>query len=91
MSNKQSIENLLLTHFIRTSHVFEDSDDKSGDSEKEFEAEKVEENELIFLGLSLLLDTHYLESRTYNIAKSQEWWHIIIPKYDDLRFKRIMN
>ena len=91
MSNKQSIENLMLAHFIRSSHVFEDSDDESGDSEKEFEAEEAEENELIFLGLSFLLDSHYLESRIYNIAKSQEWWHLIIPKYDDLRFKKIMR
>ena len=91
MSNKQSIENLMLVHFIRSSHVFEDSDDESDDSEKEFEAEEAEENELIFLGLSFLLDSCYLESRIYNIAKSQEWWHLIIPKYDDLRFKKIMR
>ena len=91
MSNKQSIENLMLVHFIRLSHVFENSDDKSDDSEKEFEAEEAEENELIFLGLSFLLDSCYLESRIYNIAKSQEWWHLIIPKYDDLRFKKIMR
>src|SRR5256885_9790819 len=88
MSNKQSIENLMLVHFIRSSHVFENSDDESDDSEKKFEAE---ENELIFLGLSFLLDFHYLELRIYNIAKSQEWWHLIIPKYDDLRFKKIMR
>src|SRR3954466_12207320 len=88
MSYKQNIEILLLVHFIRSSHVFKDSDDES---EKEFEVEEAEENELIFLGLSFLLDSRYLESRIYDVVKSQEWWNLIVPKYDDLRFKKIIR
>ena len=70
MSYKQNIENLLLVHFIRSSYVFENSEDES---EKEFEVEEAKENELIFLGLNFLLDFRYLESRIYDIVKSQEW------------------
>jgi hypothetical protein len=91
MSHKQSIENLLLIHFIKSSHAFEDSDNESGEFERELENEEIEENELVFLGLSSLLDSRYLESRVYDVAKSQEWWHLIVPKYDDMRFKRIMR
>lgn len=91
MSHKQSIENLLLAYFIKSSHVFEDSDDESGDFEEELEAEKKEDDELVFLGLSSLLDSRYLELRIYDVAKSKEWWHLIVPKYDDIRFKRIIR
>ncbi len=91
MTYRQNIEDLLLVQFIKSSQVFEDSDNESNDSEKQFEAEEAEEDEFIFLGLSFLLDSRYLESRIYNIAKSQEWWHLIVPKYDDVRFKRIMR
>lgn len=88
---RQNIENLLLTHFIKSSHIFEDSDsDDSKDSDEEqFDAE---DDEVILLGLCSLLDSRYLESRTCNsVAKSQEWWHLIVPRYDDVRFKRIMR
>jgi hypothetical protein len=94
MTYRQSIEDLLLVQFVKSSQVFEDSDDESNGSEKKFEAEEAEEaedNELVFLGLSFLLDSRYLESRIYNVAKSQEWWHSIVPKYDDIRFKKIMR
>uniref|UniRef100_U9U3D2 Uncharacterized protein n=1 Tax=Rhizophagus irregularis (strain DAOM 181602 / DAOM 197198 / MUCL 43194) TaxID=747089 RepID=U9U3D2_RHIID len=38
---------------------------------------------MILLGLcTLLLDSRYLELRF------QEWWHLIVPKYDDIRFKK---
>src|SRR6266498_4023321 len=83
----QSIENLLLTQFIKSSHIFDDSDedfDNENDSEEE-------ENDMIFLGLSSLLDSRYSSSRTYNVVKSQEWWCSIVPNYDDVRFKRIMR
>src|SRR5688572_29416129 len=85
MTYQQNIENLLLVHFIKSSQVFEDSDDESNNSEQ-LEAE--EDEEVIFLGLSSLLDSRYLESRIYDIAKSQAWWHLIVPKYDDTRFKK---
>src|ERR1043165_8265974 len=94
MTYRQSIEDLLLVQFVKSSQVFEDSDDESNGSEKKFEAEEAkeaEDNELVFLGLSLLLYSRYLESRIYNVAKSQEWWHSIVPKYDDIRFKKIMR
>src|SRR6266498_2002948 len=67
----QSIENLLLTQFIKLSHIFDDSDedfDNENDSEEE-------ENDMIFLGLSSLLNSCYSSSRTYN----------------DVKFKRIMR
>src|SRR5207247_2257979 len=87
MSNKQSIENLLLTQFIKSNQIFDDSDedfDNENDSEEE-------ENNIIFLGLSSLLDSHYSDICLYDVAKSQEWWHSIVPNYDDTRFKRIMR
>jgi len=90
MSNKQyhqSIENLLLTQFIKSSHLFDDSDedfDNENDSEEE-------ENDIIFLGLCSLLDSRYSGTRLYDVAKSQEWWHSIVPNYDDTRFKKIMR
>ena len=41
MTYRQNIENLLITHFIKSSHIFEDSDsDDSKDSDEEqFDAE----------------------------------------------------
>jgi len=69
MTYWQNIEDLLLVHFIKSSQIFEDSDDESNDSEEQLEAE--EEEEVVLLGLCSLLDSHYLESRIYNIAKSQ--------------------
>ena len=91
MTYWQNIENLLITHFIKSSHIFEDSDsDDSKDSDEEqFDAE---DDEVILLGLCSLLDSRYLKSCTYNsVAKSQEWWHLIIPRYDNDRFKKIMR
>jgi hypothetical protein len=91
MSNEQyyqSIENLLLTQFIRSSQIFNDSDE---DFDNENNSEEEEENNIILLGLCSLLDSRYSETRLYNVAKSQEWWHSIIPNYDDMRFKKIMR
>ncbi|CAG8737423.1 12586_t:CDS:1, partial [Funneliformis caledonium] len=60
----------------------EDSDNESNDSEEQ-QLEAGEEDEMILLGLSSLLDSRYLESHNYNnIVKSQVWWHLIILKYD---------
>ena len=69
MTYWQNIENLLLIQFIKSSHILDDSDedfDNENDSEEE-------ENDMIFLGLSSLLDSRYSSSRTYNVVKSQEW------------------
>ncbi|CAI2199108.1 17297_t:CDS:1, partial [Funneliformis geosporum] len=41
----QNIEDLLLIQFIKSSQIFEDSDNKSNDSE----AEEAEEDKFIFL------------------------------------------
>ena len=90
MSNKhyhQSIENLLLTQFIKSSRIFDDSDE---DFDNENDSEEEEDN-IIFLGLCSLLDSRYSDVRSYNVFKSQEWWHSIVPNYDDTRFKRIMR
>ena len=81
--HQQNIENLLLVHFIKSSQAFDDSDNESNDSEEQCEIEE----ELVFLGLCSSLDSQYLESRIYNVAKSQAWWHEIVPKCDDVRFK----
>ena len=88
MTYQKDLENLLMINLIKSSQIFEDSDNESNDSEELFEAE---ESELISLGLCSLLDSRYLEPRKYNIAKSQEWWHSILPKYDDIRFKKILR
>jgi hypothetical protein len=87
MTYRQNIEDLLLVQFIKSSQIFEDSDNESNDSE----AEEAEDDEFIFLGLSSLLDSRYLQTRIYNVVKSQEWWHSIVPKYNDVRFKKIMR
>lgn len=91
MSNNQyhqNIENLLLTQFIKSSLIFDDSDE---DFDNENDSEEEEENNIIFLGLCSLLDLRYSDTRLYDVAKSQEWWHLIVPNYDDTRFKRIMR
>ncbi|GBC07917.1 hypothetical protein RclHR1_07790009 [Rhizophagus clarus] len=49
-----------MINFIKSSQIFEDSDNESNDSEEQFEAE---ESELISLRLCSLLDSHYLEPR----------------------------
>ncbi|GBB99566.1 hypothetical protein RclHR1_35610001 [Rhizophagus clarus] len=77
-----------MINFIKSSQIFEDSNNESNNFEEQFEAK---ESKLISLRLYSLLDSYYLESRKYNIAKSQEWWHSILPKYDDIRFKKIMR
>ncbi|CAB4407665.1 unnamed protein product [Rhizophagus irregularis] len=69
MTYWQNIEDLLLVNIIKSSQIFGDSDDESNDSEEQLEAE--EEEEVVLLGLCSLLDSRYLESHIYNIAKSQ--------------------
>jgi hypothetical protein len=88
MSYQKNIENLLLINFIKSSQIFDDSDNESNNSEEQFEAE---ENEMINLGLCFLLDSCYLETCKYTVGKSQEWWHSILPNYNDTRFKKIMR
>ncbi|GES96260.1 putative nuclease HARBI1 [Rhizophagus clarus] len=88
MSYQKDLENLLMINFIKSSQIFEDSDNESNDSKEQFE---VEESKLISLELCSLLDSCYLEPYKYNIAKSQEWWYLILPKYDDIGFKKIMR
>ena len=90
MAYKQSIEDLLLTLFIKSSHIFDDSDEEEEDFDNENDSE-TEENNVVFLGLSSLLDSRYSSSRIYNVSKSQEWWRSIVPDYDDIRFKKIMR
>jgi hypothetical protein len=92
MTYRQTIENSLISLFIKSSQVFEDSDNESNNSDSEEELLNAEEDEMILFGLCTLLDSRYLESRFQNnIAKSQEWWHSIVPRYDDIRFKKIMR
>jgi hypothetical protein len=92
MTSRQNIENLLMTLFIKSSQVFEDSDSESNNSDSEEELLKAEDDEMVLLGLCSLLDSRYLEPRIQsNVAKSQEWWHLIVPRYDDTRFKKIMR
>jgi len=92
MAYKQNIEDLLLTLFIKSSQIFDDSDEEENEFENENENDsETEENDVIFLGLCALLDSHYSSPRIYNVSKSQEWWHSIVPEYDDVRFKKIMR
>src|SRR5437763_13317496 len=47
---------------------------------------------MMIIFLCSLLYSYYIESRfESNVAKSQEWWHLIVPEYDDIRFKKIMR
>ena len=43
------------------------------------------------LGLISLFETWYLEQRNYNVIKSKDWYHNILPNYDDSRFKKIIR
>ena len=89
---RQTLENSLINLFIKSSQVFDDSDNESNHSDSEEELFNAEDDKMILLGLCTLLDSRYLESRFQNnVAKSQEWWHLIVPKYDDIRFKKIMR
>jgi len=92
MTFRQTLENSLINLFIKSSQVFDDSDNESNNSDSEEELFNAEDDEMILLGLCTLLDSRYLKSRFQNnVAKSQEWWHLIVPKYDDIRFKKIMR
>ncbi|GBC00351.1 hypothetical protein RclHR1_03820016 [Rhizophagus clarus] len=55
------------------------------------DGEQEEISEIFTLGLVALNEVRYLEPRIYNIAKSQYWYHNILPSYDDIRFKKIMR
>ena len=72
MAYKQSIEDLLLTLFIKSSHIFDDSDEKEDNFNNKNDSE-TEENNVVFLGLNSLLNSYYSSSRIYNVSKSQEW------------------
>src|SRR6266545_2260498 len=85
-SEHKKIEDLLFFYVIQTCQYIEDKDlfesvDELSD----------EENEMVMLGLTSLLGTRYLEQRNYNVAKSKDWYHNILPKYDDNRFKIVMR
>ena len=62
-----------------------DEDNTDSDDEQE------DTSEIFMLGLLVLNKIRYLESRTYNVAKSQYWYNNILPSYDDSRFKKIMR
>ncbi|RGB44211.1 hypothetical protein C1646_748924 [Rhizophagus diaphanus] len=49
------------------------------------------DSEIFILGLLALNEACYIEPRIYNIAKSQYWYNVILPSYDDIRFKKIMR
>ena len=53
--------------------------------------EQEEISEIFTLGLLILKEVRYLKPRIYNIAKSQHWYHNILPSYDDIRFKKIIQ
>ena len=73
MAYKQNIEDLLLTLFIKSSQIFDDSDEEENEFENENENDsETEENDVIFLGLCALLDSSYSSPRIYNGSKSQE-------------------
>ena len=92
MTCRQTIENSLINLFIKSSQVFDDSDNESNNSDSEEELFNAEDDEMILLELCTLLDSRYLKSRFQsNVAKSQEWWHLIVPEYDDIRFKKVMR
>ncbi|CAI2176861.1 10805_t:CDS:2 [Funneliformis geosporum] len=58
---------------LKSSQVFDDSDNESNNSDSEEELLNAEDDEIILLGLYTLLDSHYLELRfRSNITKSQE-------------------
>ena len=78
----------LLNFYIISAYQDMDNEDLFEDAS---DSSEEEENELIMLGLNALLRSRYLEERTYNIAKSKEWYNNILPKYDDCRFKKVIR
>ena len=88
MSEHKKIEELLSFYVITACQDMEDKDlfESEGDDSSEDE-----ENELVMLGLTSLLGTRYLEQRNFHVVKSKYWFHHILPKYDDHRFKVIMR
>jgi hypothetical protein len=90
MSEHKKKEELLSFYVITTYQDMEDEDLFEGEGNLS-EDEEDEENELVMLGLTSLLGIRYLEQRTFHVVKSKHWYHHILPKYDDYRFKVIMR
>ena len=94
MLKHKTIENLLSFYTIQ---AFQDAEKEienslSEDEKDEDNSSEAEENEMVMLGLTLLLGTqYYLEQKNYNVIKSKDWYHNILPNYDDSRFKKIMR
>jgi hypothetical protein len=79
---EQIIEGKLIENILTE---LEEEDFTVSDEEQE------EISEIFMFGLLALNEVRYLEPRMYNIAKSQHWYHNILPSYDDVRFKKVMR
>src|SRR3954454_882899 len=90
MSEHKKIEDLLSFYVITSCQNMEDEDLLESEKSEENSSEK-EENKLVMLGLTSLLETRYFEQRNFCVAKSKHWYFYILPKYDDYRFKIIMR
>ena len=63
------------------------------ESKEKEEGTSSEEEESIILKATLIqrLNTRYLKSRLYRVAKSKHWWRNVLPFYDPIRFKKILR
>jgi len=87
----KAIENLLSFYTIQAFQDVKDEIENNLSENEEDNSSEAEENEMVILGLTSLLETRYLEQRNYNVIKSKDWYHNILPNYDDSRFKKIMR
>jgi len=80
MSNKKNLQQII--EYQLANNILDSIEDT--DSEEE-------EKEFFIFGLLTLNEERYLESRIYNVAKSQHWYNYILPSYRNIRFKKILR
>ena len=77
MSIKKDIEDALILLIIQEINSSLENNDELVDLIKEI--------------LLVLSSSRYLVSQNYSLAKSQHWWHEILPLYDDIHFKKVLR
>lgn len=82
--DKKELQQVLESHIIEKIINELNKDDFTDSSEED-------DDEIFTLGLLTLNEIRYLEPRIYNVAKSQDWYHNILPAYNDARFKKTMR
>ena len=82
MNHKERIYNVLWLQMFLKDEYEEENEGTLSDEE---------DNNILQAVLIKRLNTWYLKSRLYHIAKSRHWWQNILPFYDSVRFKKILR